>query len=84
MTSARMVSQMGVKDSTYTVWCEELSGVETGQEESSLKKLRRKRGKEMEREIQSYPEECVCMCVCVCVCVFGWGHVYNLKQTMKR
>ena len=45
-------------------------GVERGQGESSLKKLRRKRGKEMEREIQSYPEECVC--------------VRDLKQTMKR
>ena len=41
--------------------------MERGQEESSLKKLRRKRGKEMEREIQSYPEECVCVCVCVCL-----------------
>ena len=43
-------------------------GVERGQGESSLKKLRRKRGQEMEREIQSYPEDCVCVCVCVCVC----------------
>ena len=41
-------------------------GVERGQGESSLKKLRRKRGQEMEREIQSYPEDCVCVCVCVC------------------
>ena len=70
MTSARMVSQMGVKDSTYTVWCEKLSGVETGQEESSLKKLRRKRGKEMEREIQSYPDECMCVCVCLAEAMF--------------
>lgn len=44
--------------------------MERGQEESSLKKLRRKRGKEMEREIQSYPDECMCVCVCLAEAMF--------------